>query len=60
MPDSNIPFTVGELWVTNGDGNNPVLLGEADAGHGYEPAWSPDGAQIAFLGRENKSDIIIA
>lgn len=38
MPDSNIPFTVGELWVMNGEGNNPVLLSQADAGHGYEPA----------------------
>ncbi|MEA3397709.1 MAG: hypothetical protein U9R05_09640 [Chloroflexota bacterium] len=56
MSDSNIPFTVGELWVMDGEGNDPVLLGEADAGHGYAPAWSPDGEQIAFVVRENKSD----
>jgi dipeptidyl aminopeptidase/acylaminoacyl peptidase len=56
MPDSNIPFTVGELWVMDGEGNNPALLGEADAGHGYEPAWSPDGEQIAFVVRENEHD----
>jgi TolB protein len=58
MPDSNIPFTVGELWVMDGEGNNPVWLGEADAGHGYPPAWSLDGSQIAFVGRENKDDIL--
>ena len=56
MPDSNIPFTVGELWVMDGAGNNQLLLGEADAGHGYAPAWSPDGEQIAFVARENKHD----
>ncbi len=56
MPDSNVPFTVGELWVMDGEGNSPVLLGEADAGHGYEPAWSPDGEQIAFVVRENRDD----
>jgi len=56
MPDSNIPFTVGELWMRDGAGENPVLLGEADAGHGYEPQWSPDGAQIAYVGRENKDN----
>ncbi|MEA3397002.1 MAG: hypothetical protein U9R05_06025, partial [Chloroflexota bacterium] len=53
MSDSNIPFTVGELWVMDGKGNDPILLGEADAGHGYAPAWSPDSRQIAFVGREN-------
>ncbi|MDL1944807.1 hypothetical protein FBQ99_20975 [Chloroflexi bacterium CFX2] len=52
MPDSNIPFTIGELWVMGVDGQNPVLLGSADAGHGYRPAWSPDGQQIAFVVRE--------
>lgn len=56
MLDSNIPFTVGELWVMGGDGQNPILLGNADAGHGYRPAWSPDGQQIAFVVRELVSD----
>lgn len=58
MPDSNIPFTVGELWVMNADGREPRRLDSADAGHGYEPAWSPDGTQIAYVVRENSDDIL--
>jgi Tol biopolymer transport system component len=54
--DTAIPFTVGELWLADGNGGSPVLLAAADAGHGYEPAWSPDGAYIAFVGRENGQD----
>jgi Tol biopolymer transport system component len=56
MPDSNIPFTVGDLWIMDAVGNNSVLLGEVDTGHGYPPVWSPDGSQIAFVGRENRND----
>jgi Tol biopolymer transport system component len=52
MPDSDVPFTVGELWVMGGDGQNPTFIGNADAGHGYEPAWSPDSQEIAFVVRE--------
>jgi Tol biopolymer transport system component len=58
MPDSNIPFTVGELWVTNADGTNATLLGAADAGHGYAPAWSPDSTRIAYVFRENAENIL--
>lgn len=58
MPDSNIPFTIGELWVMGGDGENPALLGYADAGHGYRPAWSPDSQQIAFVVREQNGEEI--
>lgn len=56
LPDSNVPFPVGELWVMDSEGNHPISFGEADAGHGYEPAWSPDGLQVAFVGRENRHD----
>ncbi len=53
MVDSNIPFTVGDLYLTDGEGDQPRRLAPADAGHGYPPVWSPDGRYIAFVGREN-------
>jgi dipeptidyl aminopeptidase/acylaminoacyl peptidase len=56
IPDSQIPFTVGELWVIGSDGSNPRKLADADAGHGYAANWSPDGTRIAFVVRENPAD----
>jgi hypothetical protein len=53
IPDTNVPFPVGELWVTDGEGNQPMFLSAADGGRGSPPVWSPDGARIAFVGREN-------
>lgn len=58
MSDSNIPFTVGELWVMNTDGAQATMLGAADAGHGYAPAWSPDSTRIAYVVRENVENIV--
>ena len=56
IPDTQTPFTVGELWVMNSDGSNPRKLADADAGHGYAANWSPDGSRIAFVARENPDD----
>ena len=56
IPDTQIPFTVGELWVMNADGSNPLRLAEADAGHGYAASWSPDGTRLAFVVRSNPDD----
>lgn len=56
MPDSNIPFTVGELVLTDGNGRNERVIAPADAGHGYPPVWSPDGRQVAFVVRENAGE----
>ena len=56
IPDTQTPFTVGELWVMGSDGTNPRKLADADAGHGYAANWSPDGIQIAFVKRENPED----
>jgi len=56
IPDSQTPFTVGELWVMDADGKNPRKLADADAGHGYAANWSPDGTRIAFVKRENPED----
>ncbi|MBN1975874.1 MAG: PD40 domain-containing protein [Anaerolineae bacterium] len=53
MPDSNVPFTVGELVWADGDGRSARVIAQADAGHGYPPVWSPDGGQVAFVAREN-------
>ncbi len=56
VPDTQTPFTVGELWVMDADGSNPRKLADADAGHGYAASWSPDGKRIAFVVRENPRD----
>ncbi|MGB9872567.1 MAG: TolB family protein [Anaerolineae bacterium] len=56
MADSNVPFTVGELVLAEGNGRNERVIAPADAGHGYPPVWSPDGRQVAFVGRENEED----
>ncbi|MGC9458140.1 MAG: hypothetical protein ACP5DC_11550 [Halothiobacillaceae bacterium] len=56
MPDSNVPFTVGELVLADGDGRNERVIAAADAGHGYPPVWSPDGRQVAFVVRENPDE----
>lgn len=56
IPDTQTPFTVGELWVMDSDGANAHKLADADAGHGYAADWSPDGTKIAFVVRENPED----
>jgi hypothetical protein len=56
IPDTQTPFTVGELWVMDSHGANPRKLADADAGHGYAANWSPDGRRIAFVRRENSDD----
>lgn len=58
LPDTNIPFVVGELWLADpGDGTPLTLLTEVDAGHGYSPVWSPDGNSLVYVHRENPEDI---
>jgi dipeptidyl aminopeptidase/acylaminoacyl peptidase len=58
-PDTQTPFTVGELWMIpstvaqGADGSSARKLADADAGHGYAANWSPDGKRIAWAVREN-------
>jgi Tol biopolymer transport system component len=56
IPDTETPFTVGELWVVNADGSKGRKLTDVDAGHGYAANWSPDEKKIAFVVRENSAD----
>jgi len=56
IPDTQTPFTVGELWVMKADGSNPRKLADVDTGHGYSASWSLDGKRIAFVVRENPQD----
>jgi len=56
VPDSSTPFSIGELWVMDEDGSRAYKLANADAGHGFAAAWSPDGSRIAFVARENPND----
>jgi Tol biopolymer transport system component len=53
MEDSNVPYTVGELWLADATGQQLALLDTADAGHGFPPVWSPNGQMIAYVRREN-------
>lgn len=58
MPDTNIPFVIGELWLADATTGAPVtMLAQVDAGHGYAPAWSPDSRSIVYVHRENPDDI---
>ena len=56
IPDTQTPFTVGELWLMDSDGTDAHKLSDVDAGHGYAANWSLDGKQIAFVMRENPED----
>ena len=38
-----------QLWVTDGDGTNPVQLTFFERGEVGAPEWSPDGRQIGFM-----------
>lgn len=56
MPDTSAPYPPGELWVMDVESGQAFRAASADGGHGYPPAWSPDGTKIAFVGRSNPAE----
>jgi hypothetical protein len=56
VQDSTVPFRPAGLWVMAPNATAQRELSEADGGHGFTPAWSPDGSQLAFVARLNATD----
>jgi Tol biopolymer transport system component/DNA-binding winged helix-turn-helix (wHTH) protein len=49
-----------EVWVVNGDGQNPIQLTDFGGPLVTTPRWSPDGRQIAFSARvDGNADIYL-
>lgn len=56
VPDNNVPFTVGELWVADPVHQTFTLLdNQADAGHGFAPVWKPHSGLISYVRRESST-----
>jgi hypothetical protein len=51
IPDSATPFTVGELWLINADGSQPLSQLMPMPVMGFAASWSPDGALLAYVVR---------
>lgn len=45
----------GELYVMNADGTDPTPITK-NGGANWEPSWSPDGSQIAFISNVHDGD----
>jgi TolB protein len=52
---------IGEVFVVNSDGSEPVQVSKAAQAFLHAPKWSPDGAKIAFYGfGDGDSEIYVA
>lgn len=58
LADSSTPFLPAGLWIMNATGGQQQHLADADGGHGYALAWSPDSRKIAFVMRTNVHDLL--
>lgn len=56
ITDSTVPFQPAQLWVMTAATAQRHALATVDGGHGYAPAWSPDGQHLAFVTRLNAGD----
>lgn len=56
LADSAAPFLAAGLWVMDTQGGQQQHVADADGGHGFVPAWSPDSTRLAFVARTNGTD----
>lgn len=54
--DSPVPFAKAGLWVIETDSEQASFLTVMDGGHGQQPLWSRDGAELYFVRRDNLDD----